>query len=130
MRLNTLNPARGSKHAGKRVGRGAPPARARPAGRGIKGQHARAGGFHKVGFEGGQMPLAAAPAEDRLHVAPGRADARRCASHELGAFRRGDGRPRSAQGRAYRAASSTERAKVIAVGQARASRSSSIGVGA
>ena len=40
-----------------RVGRGGPPARARPAGRGVKGQRARKGGYHKVGFEGGQMPL-------------------------------------------------------------------------
>jgi len=57
MRLNTLKPARGSRSAAKRVGRGAAAGGGVTAGRGTKGQHARAGGFHKVGFEGGQMPL-------------------------------------------------------------------------
>ena len=57
MRLNTLKPAPGSKPARKRVGRGIGSGLGKTAGRGHKGQKARAGGFHKVGFEGGQMPL-------------------------------------------------------------------------
>jgi large subunit ribosomal protein L15 len=57
MRLNQLKPAEGSKHAPKRVGRGVGSGLGKTAGRGHKGQKSRAGGFHKVGFEGGQMPL-------------------------------------------------------------------------
>ena len=57
MRLNTIKPADGSKQSGKRVGRGMGSGLGKTGGRGHKGQHARAGGFHKVGFEGGQMPL-------------------------------------------------------------------------
>jgi large subunit ribosomal protein L15 len=57
MRLNTLKPAAGAKQAAKRVGRGIGSGLGKTAGRGHKGQKARAGGFHKVGFEGGQMPL-------------------------------------------------------------------------
>ena len=57
MRLNTIKPAKGSKHAPKRVGRGIGSGHGKTAGRGHKGQKARSGGFHKVGFEGGQMPL-------------------------------------------------------------------------
>jgi large subunit ribosomal protein L15 len=57
MRLNTIKPATGSKHSRKRVGRGIGCGLGKTAGRGHKGQKARAGGFHKVGFEGGQMPL-------------------------------------------------------------------------
>ena len=57
MRLNTIKPAKGSKHSIKRVGRGIGCGLGKTAGRGHKGQKARAGGFHKVGFEGGQMPL-------------------------------------------------------------------------
>ncbi|HXH02823.1 MAG TPA: 50S ribosomal protein L15 [Candidatus Competibacteraceae bacterium] len=57
MRLNTLKPAAGSKPAGKRLGRGIGSGLGKTGGRGHKGQHARSGGFHKVGFEGGQMPL-------------------------------------------------------------------------
>src|SRR5688572_213460 len=57
MQLNTMKPAVGSKHAKKRVGRGIGCGLGKTAGRGHKGQKARAGGFHKVGFEGGQMPL-------------------------------------------------------------------------
>jgi large subunit ribosomal protein L15 len=57
MRLNTIKPAKGAKHARKRVGRGTGCGLGKTAGRGHKGQKARAGGFHKVGFEGGQMPL-------------------------------------------------------------------------
>jgi len=57
MRLNTLKPAPGSKAARKRVGRGPGSGLGKTSGRGQKGQKARSGGFHKVGFEGGQMPL-------------------------------------------------------------------------
>ena len=57
MRLNTLKPAAGSKTARKRVGRGIGSGLGKTAGRGHKGQKSRAGGFHKLGFEGGQMPL-------------------------------------------------------------------------
>ena len=57
MQLNKLKPAAGAKHARKRVGRGIGSGLGKTAGRGHKGQKARAGGFHKVGFEGGQMPL-------------------------------------------------------------------------
>ena len=57
MRLNTMKPAPGSKKAKRRVGRGIGSGLGKTAGRGHKGQKARSGGFHKVGFEGGQMPL-------------------------------------------------------------------------
>jgi large subunit ribosomal protein L15 len=57
MRLNQIKPAAGSKHAKKRVGRGVGSGTGKTAGRGHKGQKARSGGFHKIGFEGGQMPL-------------------------------------------------------------------------
>ncbi|MCU7796600.1 MAG: 50S ribosomal protein L15 [Candidatus Thiodiazotropha sp. (ex Semelilucina semeliformis)] len=57
MRLNTLQPAPGSKSDRKRVGRGIGSGLGKTAGRGHKGQKSRSGGFHKVGFEGGQMPL-------------------------------------------------------------------------
>ena len=57
MKLNGLNPAEGAKHAKKRVGRGIGSGLGKTAGRGHKGQKSRSGGFHKVGFEGGQMPL-------------------------------------------------------------------------
>ncbi len=80
MRLNMLKPGEGSKKAGKRLGRGIGSGLGKTSGRGHKGQKARAGGFHKVGFEGGQMPLqrrlpkmgfrslkAADTAEVRLH---------------------------------------------------------------
>jgi large subunit ribosomal protein L15 len=57
MRLNTLQPAPGSKSDRKRVGRGIGSGLGKTCGRGHKGQKSRSGGFHKVGFEGGQMPL-------------------------------------------------------------------------
>lgn len=57
MQLNSLKPADGSKHAKRRVGRGIGSGLGKTAGRGHKGQKSRTGGFHKVGFEGGQMPL-------------------------------------------------------------------------
>jgi large subunit ribosomal protein L15 len=57
MRLNELSPGKGAKKAGKRLGRGHSAGQGKTSGRGQKGQHARSGGYHKVGFEGGQMPL-------------------------------------------------------------------------
>jgi len=57
MRLNTIKSADGARKPGKRVGRGIGSGTGKTCGRGHKGQHSRAGGFHKVGFEGGQMPL-------------------------------------------------------------------------
>ena len=57
MRLNTLKPGNGSKRTRRRVGRGASAGQGKTSGRGVKGQRARKGGYHKVGFEGGQMPL-------------------------------------------------------------------------
>ncbi len=57
MRLNQLSPGKGAKKVGKRRGRGHAAGQGKTSGRGQKGQHARAGGYHKVGFEGGQMPL-------------------------------------------------------------------------
>jgi large subunit ribosomal protein L15 len=57
MKLNTIKPAAGSKPVGKRLGRGPGSGLGKTCGKGHKGQKARAGGYHKVGFEGGQMPL-------------------------------------------------------------------------
>ena len=57
MHLNTIKPADGAKRAAKRVGRGIGSGHGKTAGRGHKGQKSRSGGYHKVGFEGGQMPL-------------------------------------------------------------------------
>jgi large subunit ribosomal protein L15 len=57
MRLNSISPAPGSKKIRLRVGRGASAGQGKTCGRGVKGQRARKGGYHKVGFEGGQMPL-------------------------------------------------------------------------
>lgn len=57
MYLNTIKPAKGSKKPVKRLGRGIGSGLGKTSGRGHKGQHARAGGFHKLGFEGGQMPM-------------------------------------------------------------------------
>jgi len=57
MRLNEMSPGKGAKKVGKRLGRGHSAGQGKTCGRGQKGQHARSGGYHKVGFEGGQMPL-------------------------------------------------------------------------
>ena len=57
MRLNTIKPVEGSRRPKRRVGRGASAGQGKTCGRGVKGQRARKGGYHKVGFEGGQMPL-------------------------------------------------------------------------
>lgn len=58
MRLNSISPGEGSKKVKKRVGRGQGSGLGKTCGRGVKGQKSRSGGYHKVGFEGGQMPLA------------------------------------------------------------------------
>jgi large subunit ribosomal protein L15 len=84
MRLNTIKPGAGSRRPRLRVGRGASAGQGKTCGRGVKGQRARKGGYHKVGFEGGQMPLQrrlpkvgfrsamkAARAEVRLHELEG-----------------------------------------------------------
>lgn len=85
MRLNTLRPAKGAKKEHKRLGRGPGSGLGKTGGRGTKGQHARAGGFHKVGFEGGQMPL-----QRRLpkvgFVSPTRDKTAEVRVHELGRF--------------------------------------------
>jgi large subunit ribosomal protein L15 len=57
MRLNEISPGKGAKKEGKRLGRGHSAGQGKTSGRGQKGQKSRSGGFHKVGFEGGQMPL-------------------------------------------------------------------------
>jgi len=57
MRLNNISPGNGAKKVSKRFGRGHSAGQGKTSGRGQKGQHARSGGYHKVGFEGGQMPL-------------------------------------------------------------------------
>jgi large subunit ribosomal protein L15 len=57
MKLNTIKPAEGARRPRLRVGRGASAGQGKTSGRGVKGQRARKGGYHKVGFEGGQMPL-------------------------------------------------------------------------
>ena len=88
MRLNELRPGAGSRRTRLRVGRGASAGQGKTCGRGVKGQRARKGGYHKVGFEGGQMPLQrrlpkvgfrsamkATRAEVRLHELAGIADA-------------------------------------------------------
>ncbi len=88
MRLNSLKPGAGSRRSRKRVGRGIAAGRGKTAGRGVKGQRSRSGGYSKVGFEGGQMPLqrrlpkvgfrsrkARHAAEVRLHELAGLEDA-------------------------------------------------------
>jgi large subunit ribosomal protein L15 len=85
MRLNDLHPADGSKKNHKRRGRGIGSGLGKTGGRGVKGQRARAGGYHKVGVEGGQMPL-----QRRLpkigFVSPTRADKAELRVHELAGF--------------------------------------------
>ena len=83
MRLNTLRPAPGSRRARLRVGRGASAGQGKTCGSGTKGQRARKGGYHKVGFEGGQMPL-----QRRMPKVGFRSDIKRSRAevrlHELG----------------------------------------------
>ena len=68
MQLNNIKPADGSTHAKRRVGRGIGCGLGKTCGRGHKGQKSRSGGFHKVGFEGGQMPIAASIAKAWFHI--------------------------------------------------------------
>ncbi len=115
MRLNDLKPARGSRHEGKRRGRGASSGLGKTGGRGTKGQHARAGGYHKVGFEGGQMPL-----HRRLPKIGFRSKLQRKTAevrvHELGRFA-GGSVDLEALKRAQIVPKAAERAKVIASGE-------------
>ena len=78
MRLNTLSPAVGSKTGKKRLGRGIGSGLGKTSGKGHKGQYARKGGYHKVGFEGGQMPLQRRLPKIgfRSHLKPSRAEVR------------------------------------------------------
>jgi large subunit ribosomal protein L15 len=78
MKLNTIKPATGSKKPRLRVGRGASAGQGKTSGRGVKGQRARKGGYHKVGFEGGQMPLQRRLPKVgfRSHIKPTRAEVR------------------------------------------------------
>ncbi|MDE2235461.1 MAG: 50S ribosomal protein L15 [Gammaproteobacteria bacterium] len=78
MRLNTLSPALGSKTGKKRLGRGIGSGLGKTSGKGHKGQYARKGGYHKVGFEGGQMPLQRRLPKVgfRSHLKPSRAEVR------------------------------------------------------
>jgi large subunit ribosomal protein L15 len=78
MRLNTLSPAIGSKTGKKRLGRGLGSGLGKTSGKGHKGQYARKGGYHKVGFEGGQMPLQRRLPKVgfRSHMKPTRAEVR------------------------------------------------------
>ena len=93
MKLNDLKPARGSKFEHKRRGRGGASGLGKTGGRGVKGQRARAGGYHKVGFEGGQMPL-----QRRLpkigFVSPSKGLTAELRVHELSASR---ARPRTSR---------------------------------
>ena len=78
MRLNTLSPAAGAKTGKKRLGRGIGSGLGKTSGKGHKGQYARKGGYHKVGFEGGQMPLQRRLPKVgfRSHLKPSRAEVR------------------------------------------------------
>ncbi|MGH8293094.1 MAG: 50S ribosomal protein L15 [Gammaproteobacteria bacterium] len=78
MRLNTLSPAVGAKTGKKRLGRGIGSGLGKTSGKGHKGQYARKGGYHKVGFEGGQMPLQRRLPKVgfRSHLKPSRAEVR------------------------------------------------------
>src|ERR1700704_5939015 len=83
MRLNTIKPAAGAKKAKRRVGRGIGSGLGKTAGRGHKGQKSRSGGFHKVGFEGGQMPLQRRLPK-RGFVSPSRGDTAEVRLSDLG----------------------------------------------
>jgi large subunit ribosomal protein L15 len=115
MRLNDLRPAKGSKFAHKRRGRGAGSGLGKTGGRGVKGQRARAGGYHKVGFEGGQMPL-----QRRLPKVGFRSRQARLTAevrvHELASFA-GKTADLLSLKAAHIVAKTAERAKVIASGK-------------
>jgi len=115
MRLNSLRPARGSKPKAKRVGRGSSAGQGKTAGRGVKGQRARAGGYHKLGFEGGQMPI-----QRRLPKVGFRSRASRLTAevrvHELASFAGKTADLQSLKA-AHIVAKAAEQAKVIASGK-------------
>lgn len=114
MRLNSMKPASGAKKTAKRVGRGISAGGGKTAGRGGKGQTARSGGFHKVGFEGGQMPLQRRLPKVGFHSPSGklRVEVR---LHEIGKVA-GDTADLAALKTAGLVPKQTERAKVIASG--------------
>jgi len=115
MRLNTLKPARGARRPRLRVGRGASAGQGKTCGRGTKGQRARKGGYHKVGFEGGQMPL-----QRRMPKVGFRSDIKRTRAevrlHELAKVA-GEVVDLEALKRAGVVAPSAERAKVVLSGE-------------
>ncbi len=115
MRLNTLSPADGSQKARKRVGRGSGSGVGKTCGRGHKGQKSRSGGYHKVGFEGGQMPLQRRLPKRgfRSHMRRSRAEVR---LHELNGLDV-DVIDLDALKKARIVPKETERAKVIASGK-------------
>jgi large subunit ribosomal protein L15 len=115
MRLNTLKPAAGARRNRLRVGRGASAGQGKTCGRGTKGQRARKGGYHKVGFEGGQMPL-----QRRLPKVGFRSDLKRTrAEVRLGELAKVDAAvvDLAALIKAGVVAPGTERAKVVLSGQ-------------
>ena len=115
MRLNTLKPAPGAKRPRLRVGRGASAGQGKTCGRGTKGQRARKGGYHKVGFEGGQMPI-----QRRLPKVGFRSDmARTRAEVRLGELAKveGDVVDLEALKKAGVVPATTERAKVMLSGE-------------
>ena len=114
MRLNTLKPARGSRKSGKRVGRGIAAGQGKTAGRGVKGQTSRSGGYHKVGFEGGQMPLQRRLPKVGFHSMSAKLNAE-VRLHELGQVD-GDTADLAALKAARLVPKQVKRAKVIASG--------------
>ncbi len=115
MRLNTLKPARGSRRTAKRRGRGHAAGQGKTGGRGMKGQRSRSGGYHKVGFEGGQMPLQRRLPKIGFHSMRGklRTEVR---LHELGLVD-GDSVDLAALKAKRLVPQHTQRAKVIASGK-------------
>jgi large subunit ribosomal protein L15 len=115
MRLNDLHPAAGSRREHKRRGRGGGSGLGKTGGRGVKGQKARAGGYHKVGFEGGQMPLQRRLPKVgfRSRTAKATAELR---AHELARFA-GGAADLEALKKANLVPQGTERVKVIASGK-------------
>ncbi|MBV8743373.1 MAG: 50S ribosomal protein L15 [Sinobacteraceae bacterium] len=115
MRLNTLKPAPGSKRPHLRVGRGASAGQGKTCGRGVKGQRARKGGYHKVGFEGGQTPIDRRLPKFgfRSDIAPSRAEVRLHELHKI----EGAIVDLEALKKAGVVPMSTERAKVVLSGE-------------
>jgi large subunit ribosomal protein L15 len=114
MQLNSLKPAAGAKRASKRVGRGMGSGWGKTAGRGHKGQKSRSGGLHKVGFEGGQMPLQRRLPKRGFHSRIGKVTAE-IRLHELGKVE-GDIVDLAALHKAGVIGGATQRAKIIASG--------------